>query len=53
MSDNKKVADYTLTELKAMAYDELSKIESAQSNLRMINGEIQKRSRTDAESNGA
>lgn len=42
----KDIKDYTEVELKALAYDELAKIEMAQLNLRAINTEIAKRQPT-------
>ncbi len=39
----KKLSDLTIVELKSLAYDELSRLESAQSNLRILNQEIANR----------
>ena len=39
----KKLSDLTVVELKSLAYDELSKLETAQQNLRVLNQEINKR----------
>lgn len=36
----KKLSDLTVVELKSLAYDELARIEQAQSNLRILNQEI-------------
>jgi|TARA_R110000868_G_scaffold238378_1_gene492882 hypothetical protein len=40
---NKQISEFTEVELKAIAYDELAKLQSAQSNLRAINEELAKR----------
>jgi len=37
---NKKFEEYTVTELKALAYDELAKLEATQNNLKIINSRI-------------
>jgi hypothetical protein len=37
---DKKFEDYNITELKALAYDEMAKIEAAQNNMRVINARI-------------
>jgi hypothetical protein len=39
----KQISEYTVTELKALVYDELAKIEVCQSNIRFLNQELQKR----------
>jgi hypothetical protein len=39
----KKLSDLTIIELKSLAYDELARLESAQSNLRFLNQEITNR----------
>ena len=39
----KKLSDLTVVELKSLAYDELTKLETAQQNLRVLNQEINKR----------
>jgi len=39
----KKLSDFTVTELKSIAYDQLSVIDSAQANLRVLNQEIANR----------
>jgi len=39
----KKLSDLTIVELKSLAYDELARLESAQSNLRILNQEIANR----------
>ena len=39
----KKLSDLTVIELKSLAYDELARLESAQSNLRILNQEIANR----------
>ena len=39
----KQISDYTVIELKALVYDELAKIELAQSNVRFLNQELQRR----------
>jgi len=39
----KQISEYTVIELKSLVYDELSKIEVCQSNIRVINQELQKR----------
>jgi hypothetical protein len=36
----KKLSDLTVVELKSLAYDELDRLEAAQSNLRVLNQEI-------------
>lgn len=36
----KKLSDLTVIELKSLAYDELARVEQAQSNLRILNQEI-------------
>jgi hypothetical protein len=36
----KKLSDLTVVELKSLAYDELARIEQAQSNIRVLNQEI-------------
>ena len=36
----KKLSDLTVVELKSLAYDELARLEAAQSNLRILNQEI-------------
>ena len=43
MVEQKSISDLTITELKALGWDELSKLELAQVNIRTINAEIQKR----------
>jgi hypothetical protein len=43
---NKKLSEYTDIELKAIAYDELQKLQSAQNNLRIINEELVRRTQT-------
>jgi hypothetical protein len=40
---NKQLSEYTDTELKAIAYDELQKLQIAQNNIRVINEELSKR----------
>ena len=39
----KKLSDLTVIELKSLAYDELARLEAAQSNLRILNQEIANR----------
>jgi hypothetical protein len=39
----KKLSDLTVVELKSLAYDELARLEAAQSNLRILNQEIANR----------
>lgn len=39
----KKITDFSVVELKSLAYDELTKIELCQNNLRLLNTEISKR----------
>lgn len=39
----RKITDLTVVELKSLAYDELSKIELFQNNLRLLNQEISNR----------
>lgn len=39
----KKISDLTVIELKSLAYDELTKIELCQNNLRLLNQEITNR----------
>ena len=39
----KKLSDLTVVELKSLAYDELARIEQSQSNLRVLNQEINNR----------
>lgn len=46
------VTDLSVTELKALAYDQLAQIERNQHNLRMINDEIVKRDTQAREANG-
>ncbi len=36
----KKIEDLTMQELKSLAYDELARLEVAQSNLRILNARI-------------
>lgn len=36
----KKLSDLTVVELKSLAYDELARVEQAQTNLRILNQEI-------------
>jgi hypothetical protein len=43
MENQKQVSDLTVTELKAVAYDQMAQIELAQTNLRAINEELRKR----------
>jgi len=38
--EKKNITDFSVVELKSLAYDQLSIIESAQSNLRILNQEI-------------
>lgn len=38
--EQKKFEEYTVTELKALAYDEFAKLEVAQANLKTINARI-------------
>lgn len=40
---NKQITDLTEIELKALAYDELNKLQLAQNNLRVLNEELFKR----------
>lgn len=39
----RKITDLTVVELKSLAYDELTKIELCQNNLRLLNQEITNR----------
>jgi len=39
----KQISDFTVVELKSLAYDELAKIELAQNNIRLLNQEITNR----------
>lgn len=39
----KQISEYTVTELKALAYDEMSRMEMCQSNIRFLNQELQRR----------
>ena len=39
----KKLSDLTVVELKSLAYDELARIDQSQSNLRVLNQEINNR----------
>jgi hypothetical protein len=39
----RQITDLTVTELKAVAYDQMAQIELAQNNLRAINEELRKR----------
>ena len=39
----KKIEDYSTTELKALVYDSLATIESQQANIKFINEELKKR----------
>jgi hypothetical protein len=40
---NKQLSEYTDIELKAIAYDELQKLQIAQNNIKIINDELAKR----------
>lgn len=40
---DKKLSEYTVVELKSLAYDQLTVIENAQANLRVLNQEIANR----------
>lgn len=39
----KQISEYTVTELKALVYDEMSKVDMCQSNIRFLNQELQRR----------
>jgi len=39
----KKLSDLTVIELKSLAYDELARVDQSQSNLRILNQEINNR----------
>jgi hypothetical protein len=39
----KQISEYTVTELKALAYDEMSRMDVCQSNIRFLNQELQRR----------
>lgn len=41
----KKLSEFTTTELKSIAYDQLAQIEVAQNNLRNINAELVRRAK--------
>ena len=41
---NKQITELTEIELKALAYDELGKLQLAQNNLRVLNEELNRRS---------
>lgn len=45
----KNISDFTVIELKSLAYDELSRIELAQNNLRALNQEINNRLQTQSQ----
>jgi len=45
----KKLSDYTIEELKSLAYDELVKVDVARNNLELLNREIAKRSQASVE----
>lgn len=45
----KTIKDYTETELKAMAYDNLATIEQAQANIKAINQELSERAKKPVE----
>jgi uncharacterized coiled-coil protein SlyX len=38
-----QISEYTITELKAIAYDQLAILEQTQNNIRVINQELAKR----------
>ena len=42
-STQKKIEDYSTTELKALVYDSLATIEAQQANIKFINEELKKR----------
>lgn len=42
-STQRKIEDYSTTELKALAYDSLATIEAQQANIKFINEELKKR----------
>jgi hypothetical protein len=42
-SAQRKIEDYSTTELKALVYDSLATIESQQANIKFINEELKKR----------
>lgn len=41
--EQKKIEDYSVIELKALAYDSLAIIEAQQANIKFINEELKKR----------
>lgn len=43
MEEQKGLADLSLLELKAHAYDQLAQIQQCQNNLKLLNDEIQRR----------
>ena len=47
MTEQKPITEMTLTELKAMAYDQIGLLERCQHNLQIINAEIAKRQEGD------
>lgn len=49
----KKLSDFTVTELKSIAYDQLSIIDNAQANLRILNQEITNRIQQSQQSQSA
>ena len=44
----RQLSDFTVTELKALAYDQMAQLELAQNNLRAINQELSKRLQSQA-----
>ncbi len=46
---NKKIEEFTIVELKALAYDILAQSENLQNNLKIVNSEIAKRSQAQVE----
>lgn len=40
---DKQLSDFTVVELKALAYDQMAQLELAQNNLRVINQELSRR----------
>lgn len=49
MQEQKTIKDLTATELKAIAYDEIVKLEQAQNNIKIINAELVARSQPPVE----
>lgn len=50
MEQQKTIKDFSVVELKALAYDEIVKVEQAQNNIKVINQELIARSQPPVES---